>query len=246
MNTEISRTKDMEEDEIDLLEILRIFLGHWKLLVIVAAIVGVVSLLVARFFIAPTYRSSFTAYINNSTNAGDSATLTNADIQAARSLTGTYAEIISSRPNVENAIEAAGISLLYEDLKEGISVDDLNNTEIIEVAVITKDPKTSFLLASALEITSPEYVEKIVSGSSMMIVTHAELPLKKFGPNYKKIAAIAAMLSAVLVFGILVIRSFMDTRVKSEEELTNRYGVIVIGRMHDLLATEQSENGYYE
>ena len=210
----------------------------------VAVLAGAITFAAAHILLAPVYCSGFTAYINNSTQNNSSDSLSNADVQAARNLASTYAEIIASRPNVENAMALSGTRDSYDRVAESISVNRLNNTEIIEISVESTDPEKAYDLAQALEQTSPEYVSGIVVGSSMIIVTHAELPENPSGPYYILYVGNAVLLSVVLAIAILVLLELFDTRVKSADELSDRYGVIVIGTIHDLMASESGQ-GYF-
>ena len=235
----------MEEDEIDLLELFGAILKRWKILLLVAVLCGAAGYAGTKLLIKPTYRSFFTAYINNSSDTTISSdTVTNTDIQGRRNLANTYAQIIQSKPNVEAAMKSAGVSENYAEIAQGVSVSTVNNTEVIRVSVITNNPETSYHIASALEECSPDYVANIVNGSSMMVVSHAELPSGRYSPSYKKNAVITMIIGLFIACFWIVILYLRDNRVKSPEDLTGRYGLVVIGTIHDLAS--HSSHGYYE
>ena len=245
-NSEIrsQRVQDSNtEMEIDVLALAIVVLKRWKLLILVAILCGAAGYGGSKLLIKPTYRSAFTAYINNNENRSETSSVTTADISASRNLASTYSQIIRSKPNIQAAIEKAGLNVAYGMVNGGVSVGALNNTEIIQVSVITKDPDTSYRIASALEEVSPNYVAGIVKGSSMVIVTHAEMPNGRYSPSYSRNAIIAALLGVLLVVAWIAIRYLTDSRVRTPDDLAERYGLVVIGTIHDLAA--QSSHGYY-
>ena len=96
------------ETEIDLLQIVRVIWKNLWIIILGGIAGGIIALAVTLFLIEPTYRSSFTAYVNNRTSSNQSTEMiSNADTSASQQLTHTYAAIMTSRPIVEEAIEAA-------------------------------------------------------------------------------------------------------------------------------------------
>lgn len=51
--------------EIDLIPLFKAVVSKWWLIVIFAVVLGMVSYFVTDTFVTPTYRSGFTAYVNN-------------------------------------------------------------------------------------------------------------------------------------------------------------------------------------
>ena len=233
------------DDTIDLLKLARVLLAKWWLILIVGVLFAGGTYAGTGFLIKPTYRSYFTAYINNKTEVGTS-NLSTADISASRNLVSTYQSIIESRSNIEHAIEENGLNLQYDSVKTAIEVSQVNNTEIISVSVITTDPHTSLALAKALQDSSADYVESIVEGSSMRVVEQVRFADKPYGPDYIRYGILGGLAGVVLVCAILILRDLLDTRIRSKEDLENRFDVIVIGTIHDLNQPKKGSGyGYY-
>ena len=244
INSTDGKRNTIFDREIFLLDIWKMLIKKWWLIVLVSVLCGGITFAGTKLFVEPTYESSFTAYVNNSNQNINNDTLTTADITAARNLTSTYATIIKSQPDIEAAIQAAGLNLAYENVIDNISVNTLNDTEIIRVSVITTDPDTSYKIASSLQKVAPDYVAGIVAGSSMMVIEPARHPTSIYGPNYLLNVIIGIILGDFILMIALIIYELMDDRVKDVDEL-NRYGIVVIGTVHDLATSKSNGYGYY-
>lgn len=242
MNT--ARKDTMPYDTIDLMALVKVLLKNWWAILAAGCIAGVLYYLFTMITVAPTYVSSFTAYVNNSNQTLDTNYMSSADIVASRYLTSTYAEIIVSQPVMDLTVEKSGLDISPEGLGSAISVANLNDTEIIKISVRTESPEVSYRLACALEETAPEYIEKILVGSSMMIIQPSAFPQSSSGPYYSSSLKKGFMIGAGAVAAILLLLELLDTRVKNPEKIEEKYHVVVIGTIHDLNAQTDSNYGY--
>ena len=247
MNEKTERTQlRSDETEIDLLALLNALLKRWWLIVIAAVVLGAIAFVGAKVLITPTYRSWFTAYINSNVYRGDEDRVTNTELTTSRNLTTTFSTIISSRPVVEEAVRQSGVSESYlNQLGSIVSVSTVNNTEILRVNITVVNPQDAFKISQAMETVSAEYVSRIVSGTTLMVITPSAYSGRIYSPNYTRYAATGAILGAVLMALVLIIREFMDNRVKETDDLMKRYGYAVMGTIHDLTASSGHKYGSY-
>lgn len=115
-------------DVFDLLRALR--KGIW--LILLAGIIGgLLANLGTRLFISPTYRTSFTAYVNNRTNLEGTTSVTSSDLSAAKSLANTYARILTSRSMINLAAEKAGMQDMENMLGNAVAVSVSPDTDLL-------------------------------------------------------------------------------------------------------------------
>ena len=234
------------ETEIDLLQIVRVIWKNLWIIILGGIAGGIIALAVTLFLIEPTYRSSFTAYVNNRTSTNQSTEMiSNADTSAAQQLTHTYAAIMTSRPIVEEAIEAAGLDYRYGSVQNAISTSITSSTALITVNVTLASPNDALALAQALAEVSPDYMENIVEGSSMKVVSYPVLASSQFAPNPKRNTAMGVLIGLVILIAFVVIRSLIDTRVKSEKELEEEFGIRVIGTIPSFKEAGNEKGGGY-
>lgn len=245
MNTELVN-QEQQEEEIDLLELAKMFWQN-KLWIILAAIAGgAIALAITLFAIKPTYRSGFVAFVNNKTNTNTTETWTSGDTSAAQSLTFTYAEILRTRQMIETAANQAGLlgKYSYEQLRSFVSTSTVNQTQLITTYVTMTDPNEALAYANAIVSIAPDYIANIVEGSSMKIATYPVLATKKYSPSNKRNTMIGALIGALIAMFLVFIRAMLDTRVKSEEDLKDRFGLPIIGTIPNVEEAAGNRAGY--
>ena len=218
--------------QIDLTDVLRTIGANFGKILLVALAFAIITLAVTMFAIKPTYRSYFTAFVNNRTSSSeDTQTLQSGDVSAAQSLTYTYASIMKSRPVIEDALKKAGLDSKYEykDISGDITTDIEQNTQLVTVYVITGSAEESYHLSKAIAEIAPDYIANIVEGSSMKVVTAPVMATQQYSPSVTKNVAVGFIIGMLLMMIIVVVRSLTDTRVKDAQELESRFGFSIIG-----------------
>lgn len=218
--------------QIDLGDVFRTIWANFGKILLVALAFAIVTLAVTMFVIKPTYRSSFTAFVNNRTSSSENTqTLQSGDISAAQNLTYTYASIMKSRPVIEDALKKAGLDSKYEykDIADEVTTDIEQNTQLVSVYVLTGSAEESYNLAKAIAEIAPDYIASIVEGSSMKVVTSPVMATQQYSPSVTKNVAIGFIIGMLLMMIIVVVRDLMDTRVKDAAELEARFGLSIIG-----------------
>lgn len=238
-----------DEIEIDLLKEAKVLLRNIWLILAAALLFGSAAYLGTKLLIAPTYRSSFTAYVNNRAEQ-ESTTLSSSDITAARSLVSTYAAILTSRAVLTETAEAANLDLDFEEMKDSainrlVSTETVDDTELIQVNVTMNDPEEAVAYAEAMVEIAPSYITKVVEGSSMQIIDTPSTPHTIYGPSYLRNTVIGIFLGGVLAAIVVVLRDLLDDRVKSVTELEERYGIPVMGIIPDLVAAQKQNFAGY-
>ena len=232
----------------DLMSLLKIIWKRKFMVLTIAAAAGLISCLVNTYLIQATYRSSFTAYVNNRTDAASSNTeaLTSGDTTAAQSLTYTYAEILRSDPILERAAEDIGMDYQNMDLSRIISTSIGENTQLVYVYVTMEDPKQACAYASSIARMAPGYLEEIVEGTSMKIVSMPKVPDRQYEPNIRRNGVVAAM--AGMLFGMLlaVWMDLTNTIISSKEELQEMFDLPIIGTIPNFMGEAgHSHRGKY-
>ncbi len=222
---------------------LAVALLKWSwLIVLVAVLTGSVVYGCARVLITPTYRSSFTAYVNNKSSQDTRVTLSNSDLTASQSLVNTYATIISSRYLIESAIEEAGLNYSYEDVQDAVLTETMDDTEIIEVSVTMTNAVEAALLAQAISSIAPDYLSQVVEGSSMNIVDLAVVPNKPYDPNYLKLTMWGVIIGGLFTVMCIILRNTTDNRVKDPDSVSARYNLTIVGIVPNWNEAQKFEN----
>ncbi len=242
-----NRKSDSPVLEVNIVSVLKELLKKLWLIILVGVIVGGATFIGAKVIVKPTYRSGFTAYVNNKQDSSKQAQngLTSSDVNASKQIVQTYQKILTSNTILTASAEAMGIDKSYASLKSRVSTEIKDETEIIAVYVVDKDPQFAYDYAQAISKTAPQYMTKIVEGSSMKIIDYPEYSDARFKPNYTRFALVGFAIGAILVAIIVIIRFFMDDTVKNESEIENRFSIPILGVIPDITRASDSHSNYY-
>ncbi len=234
-----------EEREIDILRLLQIMWKRAWLIVLVTVIFAVGAFVYSAFFITPTYRSDFTAYVDNRVTTTETGGMTTtSDLSASIYLTYMYEKILTSRSVLNDAAAQCGLDLSYNSLKNMVSTSVTEDTALITVTVVAADPQQSKDLAAAIADVAPAHVARMKEGSSMRILDEPVLPSAPYAPDDAKNAVLGAAIGFVLITALVLVIDLVNDIVRGAEELEGRYDVVVIGNIPDLATANKSKDNY--
>ena len=236
---------ESQEVEINLIPLLKEILRKLWLILLVGVIVGGAVYVGAKVFIKPTYRSGFTAYVNNKQSKQSKDYLTSSDVNAAKELVLTYQSIIKSNSILTAAAKSIGVDMPYDSLAGRVSTEVKDDTEIISVYVVDTDPQFAYDFAQAISKTAPAYMAQIVEGSSMKIIDVPEYNDRRYKPSYMRYGIIGFLIGALIVTVIIIIRYFMDDTVKNESEIENKFAMPILGVIPDVTKASNRSSDYY-
>lgn len=244
-----SQAIKQDVQEIDLLKLLKELWKFAWIIVLAAFVFGAGTFGYTLFFITPQYQSSALLYVNNSSlDIGSTkVNITSGDINASSSLIDTYVVILKSRTTLERAIDELAIPYSYEALVKKVSGSSEGNTPVFKITVTDPNPEMAATICNGLVeimVDKNSGISGIVEGSSVSVVDYAVVPTKASSPSYLKNSAIGMLLGAVLACGVIILRSLMDSTIRDEEFLLDKYKDIpVLATIPDLM--EDSKGGYY-
>ena len=136
---------------------------------------------------------------------------------------GTRKLIKEAQPAV---VERVGKSynLSTAELKEAISVQTQQNSQVFSLQVKTDDPQESAVVANTVANVFKQQIKKIMSVNNVTIVSRASTPDEPSFPNKKLFALAGAVLGLILSFLYILIGDLMDTSVHDDDYLTNDLG----------------------
>lgn len=234
------------QEEIDLLKLLQ---ALWKKIwIIVGATIvgGIVLFLYTYFFVTPMYQTTALLYVNNnSVNIGSTkVNISSSDIYASNSLVETYSVILKSRNTLLEAISEGQIPYTYEELLRKVSGSAEGDTPVFKITVIDKDPDMAAHIANQIVDVITDKISDIVDGSSVKVVDLAVSPKEAYSPNYLKNTAIGMLIGFVLSCGVIILMSLMDSTIREEDFLLDKYkNIPILSSIPDL--SEDSAGGYY-
>ena len=238
-------TRD-DELEIDLQQLFGALLNKAWLIGLVAVICAVVTFLGTLFFITPQYTSAAMFYVNNnSMSLGDVASsITSSDISASRGLVKSYIVILNTRETLNDVIDYTEVDRTYVELKNMISAEAVDATEIFRVVVTSPDPKEAEAIANGIAYILPKRITSIIDGTSAKVVEAAVQAAKPSSPSYAKNTIIGLLLGMILSGGVVVLQTLMDTVIRKEEDITQNCKYPILAAVPDMEAPGKGGSNY--
>jgi receptor protein-tyrosine kinase len=148
---------------------------------------------------------------------------------------------MTQRPLLESVSKELGLNIRPEDLAKEITVTPETNTTILDVAVRDTNPALARDLANQLtadlitEVKGFQQQETLLpnsrTGDNLLIVSPAVLPDRPVSPSKTLNVAIAFAAGLVLALGLAFLLDYLDQSIKSDDELTERLGLISMGHL---------------
>ena len=237
---EENRTEnDKIEIEISVKELFAIFIKNLWIIVICAILCGTAVYIYNDRYIEPIYRSEVIFFIdpagtNIDSELSDSARL-QLDAQSlsyAKQIQNTYLEILR-RPSFVAKLSNE-YSLIYGKEMEGeVTAFGIIDTQLFKIQVTSSSKRAAYDIARQIETTAPEAIIEMAPNAALSIADKATEPGTPINNNTIRNTAIGAFLGALLIYGISFLVFIFDRRVKSEEDLKNRYDIPILGGIID-------------
>ena len=217
----VNRTDEME---IDLRELFYLF--RQKLLIIIAAFVvgGMLAGAATYFLIKPTYKASSLLYV---VSASNDSVVNLSDLQIGTNLTADYEELLLSRPVMESVLRNLKLreTTSVKELREMLSITNKSGTRILEISATTGDPKLSADIANEVAELATTWLPAVMECNEPHVAEEAVAPTYRAGPGYVRNTVIGALVLALLVYGVYVVRYLYDDSIRTEEDMEKYFGV---------------------
>ena len=237
------------ENTVTIQELYAILKKCLVLIIIAGLIGGAVTYCICSFLVDPVYRASAKMIVNS--RGEQVSSITNDQLTSAQNLVDTYEIIIRSQPVLEPVIHALELPLDVEQLAKMVSVTSVNNTQVMEIAVESKNKDQALSIVSEIVSICPAIIIDAVEAGSVKTIEPAHLQSKPVAPHTNLFTLLAAFLCMFLVVVAAVTRFLSDNTYKSENDLRNDLELPVLGVIPDYeyclkQKNEGREGKYYE
>ena len=214
----IVQSRQDDEIEIDLKEIFYLLLCHWKSIFLAMLIGAAIFGAYHTFLLKPSYQADASIYITSTDSM-----ISFSDLQLSAALTDDYANIIKSRTVLNRVIDELDLNLNYKQLGALISVDNPDSTHIVDIKVTCDDPELSRNITNALMNISVDQIYQVIGSGEPTVIDYAMAEaVQDVTPSLKKYLMLGALLGALIVCAIVVLRMLTDTTLKSVDDI-DRY-----------------------
>lgn len=241
MNNNNYKDKD-DEITIDLREIAYVLMEKLHYIVMFLLVGAVVVNMYSYFLIKPTYTSTSRLYVVSATK---DSVVNFSDLSVGTNLTKDYVELLLSYPVLDKVSEKIEKDYDYkissESLQKMISLENPEDTRILNINVTTTDPKVSKTIANALADEAVEYIPDTMGTFKPNIAQVAREAKIKTGPSYLKYTAIGALLGTLLCMAWFIFKYLSDDTIKTKEDIEKYFGMTPLAVLPYVEEVEESE-----
>ncbi len=235
-------------------KVLSAILKKWKLIVLFAVIGALLAYFYTANFTTLSYTSNveFLSYAQDTnqeladSNAVSQQTSNTSKMNYAIKMLPTYIELFQTNEFTQSIAaelnERYGTNYSGSYIKSSMSIETITDTAMFKVTVTTTDPDKSYQIANQLESSIPNKMK--LTNNGLVNATVEDTALKATSSEsrgYPKKCIIGFAAGAILAAAYIILRDLIDVRIKSNDDLAERYGIPVLGTIpeFDLKAASQ-------
>ena len=221
------------KEEINLVKILEIILKLWWFVLIFAVVAGLVAFSISSFLMTPQYTSTAKVYVDGSQRAAGSG-INYSELTTNARLVSTYIEVLCSDTYLNSVASECDYNITGTQIKGNITMNSANETEILEIKYSDISPEKARDILQLILNNAQGEITRVISGCQVNIVDNATLPKTTSSPNIKQNTFIGIFIGVVLGIAVIFIKELLDTRIKDEDDLKNKYNIPVLGVIPNL------------
>ena len=235
-----------QEAEIDLIDLAWALLDKIHYIVLCFLIGAVIMNAYSYFLVRPTYKSTAKMYV---VSASKNSVVDLDALNIGPSLTADYEQLMLSYPVLEQVINKLNLDMDSDTLAKMITLENPTDTRILNINVVSTDPKSARDIANTLMDVSVDYLPKTMSTNAPNVAQKAKLADHKDGPSYTKYTMIGALAGAFLYCMYLVVKYLMDDTIHTADDMEKYFDIVplaVIPDVEELASEKQQKKGKLE
>lgn len=218
------------EETISLEEIFKL-LRKKIILILSMAFIGLgISALVTFFLMTPKYSAS--AQLITTVKTTDN----NVNMDSLNSnllMINTYKDLVKGQVVVDKVSkelnETNGLNLDAEEIREMVSVEQNQSSQMFSVTATSTKPKEASLVANTLSGVLQIEAANVTDTDKISIVSEAKVPTRPVSPNTKINLAIGLVLGLIIGILVALLGELFNRSVKSEEYILEEVGIPILG-----------------
>lgn len=234
---------NQEEFSIDLRVV---FARIWRFtpwLLLAAFVCGAAAWCYSKFAVTPLYKSSATVYVysDGTNNRNETMYVTYSELYAAQYLADPYIAVLKSDSLLQKVSDRLELGKSPAALRRGLTITGGDRSLILTVTYTDPDPKAARDVVECITSVAPNEIKRVIKAGGISVVDNATLPTSPSSPNVSLNTLIGAVGGALVLLIILVLREFLNSTIRSEEDITGSLSVPVLGVIPQIDYTAKDE-----
>ena len=217
------------EETISLQELFATLKKRLGLIIGTTLVAALIAAAISYFYLTPIYQASTQILVNQ--EKMEQQSFDTQDIQTNLQLINTYNVIIKTPVILSKVIENLDLDTTPAALSNQLTVNSEQNSQVVNLTV--QDPeahKAVDIANTTAEVFQKEIVNlmQVDNVNILSPAVYAEDP-KPVKPNKELNVAIAAVIGLMIGVGIAFLLEYLDTTVKTENDIEELLGLPVLG-----------------
>lgn len=218
------------EEEISLLDLWQMLKKHLRIIVKMTLVGGFLAGFYSFLLATPIYQASTDILVNRSADSRDN-NLFAQDINASLQLINTYSDVIRNDVVLKPVVRTLGTRETAEELREKITVESKNNSQVFTIAVKDENPSRAAHIANVVAKEFNHQIKKMMKIDNVTIISKATTPRHAVSPRKALNLLVGLVVGMGIGLAIAFIRELADNTVKSEDFITEELGWTSLGQV---------------
>ncbi len=225
--------------EFTINDLIDILLDNVKIIAVVTVLFILIAVIYTTTIITPIYESSTKIILVKTKDENVNVTnyempeLTTNDIMLNQKLISTYGEIMKSNKVISQVVNNLNLDETIADVSKSITVSPVKDSEVINIDVKNKNPEIAANIANELVKIFVEEVKTIYKIENVVVVDYASVKDNPINVSIMKNAIIFMMVGMLLSYGVFFLKEYLDTTLKSGDDLEKGLDINIIGVLPD-------------
>ena len=218
-------------EELDLKELLDLFMSKILQIILIVIIAAGIGIIYTMGFVTPKYSSSTSLVLTTSEKSAEvdsTNSITTTDITINSKLVSTYSELVKSKKVLRQVISNLNIDVSEDALRNNVSVDAVEDTELIRITVTNENAVYSAKIANEIAKVFSEMIPEIYNINNIYILDEAEVEDVPSNINHARDVIIFTFIGLVIAIGYVLIANMLDTTIKSPEDIEKGFNLPVL------------------
>ena len=217
-------------EELDLKELISMFLEKKLLIILVVVIFALMGAIYTLKFVTPIYQSTTSLVLAQigGDNSEESNSITSSDIALNSNLIDNYRVIAKSKSVAQEVIDNLNLDTTVEILRNRISVTTESDSEVIKITVADEDPELACKITTEVAEIFMGKVQTIYKVNNITVLDKAEMETTPSNINLTKNIVIFAFVGGILIAGYILLINMLDTTVKTDTDIEKALDIPVL------------------
>lgn len=211
-------------EELDLKEMFSYFWTKKFYIIIITTLALLLGIVHIIWIQKPEYKSYTTILLK-----GTESQITSNDITLNQKLVDSYREIVKSKRVLTKVITNLDLDYSYEQLFNKVSVESVNETEIIKISVVDGNNITARDITNEIAYVFNNEVSKLYDLQNIGVIDRAEITNAPYNINFVKQILLSLLIGLVLSFALVFVMFYFDNTLRNTSFIEEKLGLSIIG-----------------